>query len=160
MGSPVAPEVCSGWGTLLRRLLALVPLSLLVSGSCLSWEGFCEVTGAAVVDERSSERVTLPKRPAAVSLSLCLVPPSLGLVPNRSPLLERPGCRDEVFGLKLKKFGFVDVLSVDMVLVSGDPSRALAFGLKMAPNGLEVDPPENTGPAESRAEDVGVKSEI
>jgi hypothetical protein len=55
-----------------------------------------------------------------------------------------------VFGLKLKKFGFVDVLSVDMVLVSGDPSRALAFGLKMAPN----------GPAESGAEGVGVESEI
>jgi len=125
------------------------------------------VTGAVIVDERSSERVTLPKRPAAVSLSLCLVPLSfclvplsLGLVPNRPPLLERPGCRDEVFGLKLKKFGFVDVLSVDMVLVSGDPSRALAFGLKMAPNGPEVDPPENTGPAESGAEDVAVKSEI
>lgn len=142
------------------RLLASVPLSLLVPGSCLSWEGFCEETGAAVVDERSSERVTLPKRPAAVSLSLCLVPLSLGLVPNRPPSLERPGCRDEVFGLKLKKFGFVDVLSVDMVLVSGDPSRALAFGLKMAPNGPAFDPPENTGPAESGAEDVGVESEI
>jgi hypothetical protein len=152
--------VCSGWGTLVRRLLALVPLSPLVAGSCLSWEGFCEVIVAAVVDECSSERVTLPKSPATVSLSLCLVPLSLGFVPNRPPLLERLGCRDEVFGLKLKRFGFVDVLSVDMVLVSGDPSRALAFGLKMAPNGPGFDPPENTGPAESGAEDVGVKSEI
>lgn len=159
MGSPIAPEVCSGGGTLLW-LLALVPLSLLMPGSCLSWEGFCEVTGAAVVDERSSECVTLPKRPVAVLLSPCLVPLSLGLVPNRPPSLERPGCRDEVVGLKLKRFGFVDVLSVDMVLVSGDPSRALAFGLKMAPNGPAFDPPENTGPAESGAEDVGVESEI
>jgi hypothetical protein len=129
-------------------------------GSCLSWEGFCEVTGGAVVDERSSERATLPKGPAAVSSLLCTVPLSLGLVSNSPPLLERPGCGDEVFGLKLNKFGFVEVLSVVMVLVSGDPSLALAFGLKMAPNGPECDPPENTDPAESGAEDVGVESEI
>jgi hypothetical protein len=112
------------------------------------------------VDERSSERVTLPKSPAVVSLSLCLVPLSLSLEPSGPPLLEKPGCRDEVFGLKLNKFGFVDVLSVDMILVSGDPSLALAFGLKIAPNGPEFDPPENTEPAESGAEDVGAESEI
>lgn len=159
MGSPAAPEVCSGGGTLLW-LLTLVPLSLLMPGCCWSWEGFCEVTGAAVVDERSSECVTLPKRSAAVLLSLCLVPLSLGLVLNRPPSLERPGCRVEVFGLKLKRFGFVDVLSVDMILVSGDPSRALAFGLKMAPNGPAFDTPENTGPVESGAEGVRVESGI
>jgi hypothetical protein len=131
-----------------------------MAGSCLSWEGFCKATGAAVVGEHSSERVVLPKSPAVVSLSLCLVPLSLGLEPNSPPLLEKLGSRDEVFGLKLNKFGFIDVLSVDVVLVSGDPSLALAFGLKIVPNGLEFDPPENTEPAESGAEDVGVESEI
>src|ERR1700733_2925182 len=131
-----------------------------MAGSCLSWEGFCKATGAAVVGEHSSERVVLPKSPAVVSLSLCLVPLSLGLELNSPPLLEKLGCRDEVFGLKLNKFGFVDVLSVDMVLVSGDPSLALAFGLKMAPNGPGFDPPENTEPAESGAEDVEVGSEV
>ena len=129
-------------------------------GSCLSWEGFCEAIGAAVVGERSSERVVLPKSLAVVSLSLCLVPLSLGLEPNSPPLFEKLGCRDEVFGLKLNKFGFVDVLSVDMVLVSGDPSLALAFGLKIAPNEPEFDPPEKTEPADSGAEDVRVESEI
>ena len=137
-----------------------MPLSPIMPSSCLSWEGFCEATGATVVGEHSSERVVLPKSSALVLLSLCLVPLSLGLEPNSPPLLEKLGCRDEVFGLKLNKFGFVDVLSVDMILVSGDPSRALAFGLKMAPNGPAFDTPENAGPVESGAEGVGVESEI
>jgi hypothetical protein len=106
-----------------------------------------------VVDARSSGRVTLPKSPVAVPLSL-------DLVPNGPPLLARPGCKDEVFGLKLNKFGFVDAFSVDTVFVSGEPSLALAFGLKMVPNGPEFGPPENIEPAESGAEDVGVGSEV
>ena len=83
---------------------------------------------------------------------------SLDFVPNSPVSLDKPCWVEEGVGLKAKGLDFVDGVSVDMALVSGEARRALAFGLKMSPHEPEIDAPENTGPMESDAEDIGVKS--
>ena len=100
----------------------------------------------------SSVPVALPNRPPLVLLSL-------GLELNSPPLLEKPVCEDEGVGLKVKGFDFASEGSVGMAFVSGEARRALAFGLKMSPNGLEAGLPESCAPVESGAEDIGVNSE-
>lgn len=56
------------------------------------------------------------------------------------------------------KFGFADGVPVDIGFVSGDARRAFAFGFKMSPNELVVEPSENVGPVEFGAEETGVDS--
>lgn len=101
------------------------------------------------MDEGSPARVAAPKSPLLLS-------PSLALGPNSPPLLEKPGCEDLRLGLRLKGFDFGEAVLVDVPPVSGDARRAFAFGLKMSPKELDVDPPVNIGLVESGAEEIGV----
>ena len=100
------------------------------------------------MDEGSPARVAAPKSPLLLS-------PSLALGLNSPPLLEKPGCEDLGLGLRLKGFDFGEAVG-DVPLVSGDARRAFAFGLKMSPKELDVDPPVNIGLVESGAEEIGI----
>lgn len=103
------------------------------------------------MDEGSAGRVTVANSPLPVT-------PSLALGPNSPPLLEKPVCEDGGLGLKVKGFDSAEGVSVDVPLVSGNARRAFAFGLKMSPKEVEVDPPVNPGPVESGAEEIGLNS--
>ena len=88
------------------------------------------------MDAASSGRVTPPKSPPRVLLSL-------DLEPSSPPLLEKLGLEDEEFGSKVRGVGFANGFSTDMALASEDARSAFAFGLNMSPNAVLLDPSED-----------------